>query len=287
MSQHDNYFTFPIAFLQLGKSINDVSAAEASTRAASIVDWCLWQMTLLNARQQTSDPNGYTKIREIAYRHEAFELEVSWGEDQEEQVLFLASQVVLGVRCSSPVDWKAKQDAAYKLEAIVDRAAGKKLARVRAGILFQVINGQMQWRDFAVLASIYAGCFDKTRKAVSLRMSQFGVMSLGYGSQKHCHQHNAESLVLSDKAIGRTVEKLRTKGWFVKASPDNGRTTYYSNSLSEDQMIHYVAKIKADRSQKKRRTLREIQKHVNVTAQIGPEATARLKAAFRDRQRGG
>jgi hypothetical protein len=95
---------------------------------------------------------------------------------------------------------------------------------------------------------------------------------------------------MHDKTVGRIVEKLRQKGWFVKASPDNGRTTFYSNSLSENQMITYVAKIKAERSLKKKRSLREIQKEVNVAAQLNPEDRAKLEALqarFRERQRRG
>jgi hypothetical protein len=287
MSQHDNYFTFPIAFLQLGKALDDVTAAEAAKRANNIVDWCIWQMTLRNAGQQMDAdvPNGSTIISEMASRHEAYNEHVDSS-----GLSFLSAQIVLGIRCHPPLDWEAKRREARKLEALVNHDAGKKLARVRSDVMFQIIEGRMQWRDFAVLASICAGCFDKKRKAVSLRMSQFGVMSLGFGSKKHCHQHNAEALVMHDKTVGRIVEKLRQKGWFVKASPDNGRTTFYSNSLSENQMITYVAKIKAERSLKKKRSLREIQKEVNVAAQLNPEDRAKLEALqarFRERQRRG
>ncbi len=262
MSQHGNYFTFPIAFLQLGKALDDVTAAEAAKRAYNIVDWCIWQMTLRNAGEQMD----VDIISGIASRHEAYNEHVDSA-----GLSFLAAQIVLGVRCRPPLDWEAKRQEARKLEAVVNRDAGKKLARVRSDVMFQVIEERMKWRDFGVLASICAGCFDKKRKAVSLRMSQFGVMSLGFGSKKHCHQHNAEALVMHDKTVGRIVEKLRQKGWFVKASPDNGRTTFYSNSLSQNQMVTYAGKIKDERSLKKKRSLREIQEAVNVAAQLNRE----------------
>jgi biotin operon repressor len=78
-------------------------------------------------------------------------------------------------------------------------------------------------------------------------MSQIGAMALGYGSRKYC----PDRLCLSDKAVGRTVERLRKRGLFVKASPDNGRTTYYSNQLTQEQLTAYIAEIQVRRAMKR------------------------------------
>lgn len=257
MSKHDKYLTFPIAFLQLRKSLDDVTMDDAAKRMAAIVAWCLREATLQNLRDLGSD-NG--KLQAIAERHPRYDE----TEGTEEDVAFLAAMDTLGWNTNS---FKGIQSQAGILEKSVILPAGKKLARVRSDAVSQVMNGGIEWRDFAVLVAICAGCFDmKKRKAVSLKMAQLGTMALGYGSASHCHKNDADGLQISDKAIGRTVEKLRNRRWFVKASPDNGRNTYYSNSLSETQMITYVSKIKADKIQKKTRSLSEIQKQVNATA---------------------
>lgn len=263
MSQQDKYFTFPIAFLQLGKSLDDVTTIEATERARLIVNSCLWQMTLLHNEQQESDTSGDVKHEAMAMSHEA------WADCENNDmtvISYMSAQVTLGIRSSQPYCWEEAKERSEKLNSLTNLDVGTKLTRVRSDIVFTLIDGKMKWRDFAVLVAIYAGCFDpKGRKAVSLKMSQIGAMALGYGSNKYLHAHDAESLSLNDTAIGYTVEKLRGV-WFVKASPNNGRTTYYSNRLSEAEMITYVAKIKHSKAKTKKLSSREIQRQVNAAA---------------------
>jgi len=114
-------------------------------------------------------------------------------------------------------------------------------------------------------------------------MGQIGAMALGYKSAKCVQANGAEQFSLSDKAVGRTVEKLRKRKLFVKASPDNGRTTYYSNSMSQEQMMRYVAEVKLSRIEKRKGvlTMAEMQKQVNARAKflaaMSPEQRAQIK----------
>lgn len=264
MSQHDKYFVFPIACLQVGKSLNDVTTSEAKLRVSDIIDWCVFEKIKHNAKIQYED-NGETKLNEIASRHKQYKDDMHMTKRD-----FLAAQVTFGVTYKSGT-WQTVQKNARDLEKRTQRHAGKKLSRVRRDFVFQTFEGRMSWRDFAIITAICAGCFDpKNRKAVPLTMGQIGSMALGYGSAKIVHTHDAEHLPLSDKAIGRTVEKLRQRGVFVKASPDNGRTTYYSNRMSEGEMIKYVSEVKTEKIKKRkaRMSLSEIQQQVNRRAEV-------------------
>ena len=265
MSQHDKYLTFPIAFLQLGKALDDVTTNEAKQRASSIIEWCVWKMLHFQCRERYEE-NGDTTVEAIASRHDAYSEKLSM-----DSTAMLAAQVTLGINLTYPTDWKTLKIRATNLESATSLKDGSKLSRVRRDIVFQAMNGGMKWRDFAILASIFAGCFDpKKRKAVPLTMGQIGAMSLGYKSAKCVHANAAEGFSLSDKAIGRTVEKLRKRTFFVKASPNNGRTTYYSNSMSEAQMICYVTEVKVSRikTRKECRSMSEIQREINARANV-------------------
>ena len=263
MSQHDKYLTFPIAFLQLGKALDDVTTNEAKQRASNIIDWCVWKMLHFQAGKRYEE-NGDTTVEAIAGRHDAYHEKL--GIDSRS---LLAAQVTLGINLTQSTDWKPLKIRATNLESATSLKDGSKLSRVRRDIVFQAMDGGMKWRDFAVLVAIYAGCFDpKKRKAVPLTLAQIGAMSLGYKSAKCVHANAAEGFSLSDKAIGRTVEKLRKRGFFVKGSPDNGRTTYYSNSMNEEQMISYVTEVKSSRIKKRKacRSMSEIQREINARA---------------------
>ena len=256
MSQHDKYFTFPIAHLQMGKPLNDVKAREAKERLGLIVDACHFQMWQ-HLSEETRKPGGATMVEEMAGRRNDF------GYDGDDEA-FEAAQQMFGSVYGSRVTLEDVWESECSLRESTSGSLGKKLARVRSDIVFDAFNGKMKWRDFAVLAAIFAGCFDVKRKATLLRMSQIGAMSLGYGSAKYVP--NPE-LLPHDKAVGRTVEKLRNRGYFVKASPNNGRSTYYSNSLSENQMVAYIGTIKAAKVTKKRRSNSEIQRLVNQVSE--------------------
>jgi hypothetical protein len=278
MSQHDKYFTFPIALLQLGKSLDDVTPSEAKTRVSEIMDWCLWEMNKHLAEKRTSEPSADVMLVDMASRHSnhpgAF--------DCDDEIDWLAAQKMFGIVHNVPCEQGKKLAEAIKNR--VSMNAGKKLARVRSDILWAVMDGKMKWRDFAVLVAVYAGCFSERAAAASLKFSQLRTMAIGYGSAKHCSDHNAAGLVLSEKAIGRTVAKLQQRGWFVKASPDNGRNTYYSNKMSEAQMIHYVVQIKVAKIQKQRskRTPRQINQEVTARANVLAGLTTEERKKLQD-----
>jgi len=261
MSQHDKFLTFPIACLQLGKALDDVTPKEAADRIRAIVPWCIREATLQNLRDPDCDTG---KLLAIAERNPNFDE----TEGTDVDIAFFAAIETLGWNV---MHFEYAQHAASKLETAVAMSDGKKLSRVRRDIVLQAIKGGMKWRDFAVLVAIYAGCFDpKKRKAVPLTMEQIGAMSLGYKSATCVHANAAGEFSLSEKAIGRTVEKLRKRKFFVKASPDNGRTTYYSNSMSEEQMICYVTEVKKSRIKKRKecRSMSEIQREINARANV-------------------
>ena len=275
MSQHDKYLTFPIAFLQLGKALDDVTQKEAADRIRAIIPWCIREATLQNLRDLDGDTG---KLLAIAERNPNFDE----TEGTDVDIAFFAAIETLGWNV---MHFEYAQHAASKLETSVAMSEGKKLSRVRRDIVFQAMNGGMKWRYFAILASIFAGCFDpKKRKAVPLTMEQIGAMSLGYKSAKCVHANAAEEFSISEKAIGRTVEKLRKRGFYVKASPSRGRTTYYSNSMSEEQMICYVSEVKKSRMKKRKecRSMSEIQREVNARANALSGLTPEQRIALED-----
>jgi hypothetical protein len=289
MSQHDKYFTFPIALLQLGKSLDDVTPSEAKTRVSEIMDWCLWEMNKHLAEKRTSEPSADVMLVDMASRHSNY----PGAFDCDDEIDWLAAQKMFGIVHNVPCE--QGKNLAEAIKNRVSMNAGKKLARVRSDILWSVIEGKMKWRDFAVLVAVNAVCFSekksaasggvsKKNAAASVKFSQLRAMAIGYGSAKHCSDHNAAGLVLSEKAIGRTVAKLRQRGWFVKASPDNGRNTYYSNKMSEAQMIHYVVQIKVAKIQKQRskRTPRQINQEVTARANVLAGLTTEERKKLQD-----
>lgn len=289
MSQHDKYFTFPIALLQLGKSLDDVTPSEAKTRVSEIMDWCLWEMNKHLSEKRISEPSADVMLEDMASRHSNHPGDL----DYDEEIDWLAAQNMFGIVHN--VNWEQGKQLAAHAESLVSINAGKKLARVRSDVVSDAFNGKMKWRDFAVLVAIEAVCFSqkkaaasggvsKKNAAASVKFSQLRAMAIGYGSEKHCRDHSSDGLVLSEKAIGRTVEKLRQRGWFVKASPDNGRNTYYSNKMSEAQMIQYVVQVKEAKTRKKRSKLtpRQINQQVTELANARSGLTPEQKQALRE-----
>lgn len=257
-----HYLVFPIALLQTGKRLDEFK--DGDERASLIIAWCVSSCArkiLKEIQGSDTDDPTFVKYLNMAQRQAAAakkSLEIG-PETDPAQIAYLAAQCQLGWICH--YDLKACQQEEKRLDRVINRDLGRKLVRIRNDIIEDVKHKRMPWRDFAILAAIYAGCFDKERKAGTLTMSQIGAMALGFGSRKYC----SDQTCLHDKAVGRTVERLRKRSLFVKASPDNGRTTYYSNQMNQEQLTAYIAEIQVRRAMKRAKpSNRSISKQINT-----------------------
>lgn len=288
MSRHDKYSTFPIACLQLGKALDDVTADEARERITQIVSRCIIELARHYEDVLDSDENDdLVKVYAMAERHKSCKEPIDNDKrfDADTYHAYLAAEQTLGWN----FEGNQKQAETYtkELERRVNWNAGKKLTRVRQDLLSQAMTGSLPWRDFAMLAAVYAGCFNEKKTPVRISRNQISAMALGYGSTKLRTTHASDVPQLSDHAASRTIAKLWKRKLFSKASP-NGRHMYYSHRMSQDQLMLYVAQIKAARLKKQleTRTATDVQNEVNAAAvaSLSPELRKKLEQITRRKQ---
>lgn len=117
---------------------------------------------------------------------------------------------------------------------------GRKRAMMRQDIVDDAIRGELTWREFAVLAAVYAACGRERAAASKVYYEQLAAMASGYGGQ-----HQAAALGVDDerfltrKQIRTTIDRLWQRGFFAKVPAARG--VWVSVSMPEAKLIAYAA----------------------------------------------
>ena len=266
MTEKEHYWQFPIALLQLGIPLEQVTQQQANVRASEIKIWCRQEMTSHQIRMlsECQDEDWkMTRFEEEAYNfHGASEL---YNREDSNHIRSLAhslAELKLGIPPREHTQWEmtpklSVNSGLYK----VNKDVGKKFTRVRADIFSLLAIGELKWKDFAYLAAVCAICFDKRKVASRATREQIHAMALGYGSRKQfdfAAVDDADSLWWPFHTIGRRIARLEKRGWFVTGSPD-GRNKYYSNQISAREMLEYVAQVRIGQVKRRRNSTEKTQ----------------------------
>lgn len=118
--------------------------------------------------------------------------------------------------------WQSDYD---KIEAL---GGGLTLVRMRKDI-FLDFKKSRTWREFAILAAVYAGIGNQSFRIV--RQSRLEFLAAGYSGDFEAREAGYCPTGLSRRQIQTTVNHLQEQRFFAKAMP-NRRDCYFSNSMS-------------------------------------------------------
>ena len=270
MSRHDHYVTFPIWLLRTGQSLRvKLNRQTVRNRLDGISEFCLNEMQQHLRRRAATERDAseptWSMFQRIA-DDEGFDVEA----DFDELVAYAARQTLgMGAAVKTTGDSMAAITASAG-----DITTGRKLTRIRADILDAARDGRMSWRDFAILAAIFAVCHPTKGDAKAGRAScqQLAAMAAGYGSQKQAD--DAGVALLKPHQVRQTVAKLQRAGWFARVPI--GRGQYFSNRLSQSQLESWVAQVEASRQFKREQTGQQLQGR-QIRHRVAEQTAARLE----------
>jgi hypothetical protein len=249
MAKEDVYFQFPIRALNMGKNIDEVTEDEAGARFQLIVAYCLVEFGKVNFAKAGED-HGYEVAR---WYSESKDCGTSCNPSNRKnaEVLFAAQrlQVVLN---SDVATIKKRHESFNQLNG------GNMFVRLRKDIFWNVNDRAMSWREWSILCGVYA--MVANRSMVKLSYATLNALALGYNGQNSIPNETFDLLRLTDRQTQTTVDRLKSRSFFSKASP-NFRHNYYSMKPQEElenMLAHTEAKkvIKANETKAAEQTKR-------------------------------
>lgn len=252
--QRDHYLVFPIWLLRHGCHPDTVTPEQANRRLWAIAWYCL------------QDAAG------SLYGHLP-------AQDQ----LFAAARTVglLTYANWSPDSVRNARDEIHKLRlSTPDQQTGKKLCRMRLDYFLTYAQGSRShkrtaWREFAVLTSVLAVCFDK-RSAVKATNEQLAAMAIGYGSQSQARAADQSAALLASHQIRHTRNALAKRKLFQHCAKQRGQ--YFSVGKTPEQLATYVAAVGVLAKKKRAEAAKRVQ------TKTADQQLADLKARFPDKK---
>ena len=233
MSKSDTYFQFPIAALQHGKPIDQVTDEEMKTCLLSIVDYCIIEVGTAIV-ERDNDEAVIAQCERYADSHQ-----LKLDKMHKHHRIWLCGADTLGVSVPSCDNRSGKNS----WDAIKRLPGGRKQARLRTDILWDAINGEQNWRQLSTLVGVYAGI--GAAKMTRLSFDYIGILALGFSSKAEMNSARQSSHVLALHQTRWTVNELAKRGLFVKASP-NRRHMWYSNSMDLIRLANALVKKESD-----------------------------------------
>ena len=222
MAQEDVYFQFPIRALNIGKSIDEVTEDEAQERFQLIIAYCLVEYGKVNF-SKAGEEHGFEVAR---WYSESKDCNTSCNPNNRKnaEVLFAAQRLQVCLNSDSAV-------AKKRHESINQLNGGNMFVRLRRDIFWSVNRGEMSWREWSILCGIYAMLAN--RPMVKLSYATLNALALGYNGRDSTPNETFDLLRLTDRQTQTTVDRLRSRGFFSKASP-NFRHNWYSMKPQEE-----------------------------------------------------
>jgi hypothetical protein len=216
MAKEDIYFQFPIRALNMEKSIDDVTEDEARFRFQQIIGYCLVEYGKVNFAK-TGEEHGF-QVASWYSKSEGCNTNCNPEIRQNAEVLFASQRLGVSLASDGAVLKKEHQ-------LIVNLSGGNMGVRLRHDVFWSIASRELSWREWSILCGVYAMLAN--RPMVKLSYATINALALGYNGQKSIPVNLFENLRLTDRKTQTTVDRLGSRGFFSKVSP-NRRHNYYS-----------------------------------------------------------
>jgi hypothetical protein len=226
------YFQFPIRALNMGKKIDDVTEDDAQARIQLIVGYCLVEYGKTNFAK-AGEVQGFEVARRYS-ESKACGTACNPSNRKNAELLFAANGLQVDLYSDVAVVRKHHEDF-NQLDG------GNMFVRLRRDFFWSVNRGEMSWREWSILCGVYA--MVGNRPKVKLSYATLNALALGYNGQKTIPGYYFTNLRLTDRQTQTTVDRLKSRGFFSKASP-NRRHNYYSMKPQEE-LENMLAKMEA------------------------------------------
>lgn len=232
VSSESVYFQFPIRALNMGKKIDDVTEDDAQARIQLIVGYCLVEYGKANFAK-AGEAHGFEVARRYS-ESKACGTSCNPHVRENAEVLFASQRLSVCLASDGAVSKK-------KHRIIDDLSGGNMQVRLREDIFWSFDHRTMSWREWSILCGVYA--MVANRSMVKLSYATLNALALGYNGQKTIPGYYFTNLRLTDRQTQTTTDRLKSRGFFSKASP-NRRYNYYSMKPQEE-LENMLAKIEA------------------------------------------
>lgn len=257
------YFQFPLCCLSFG--------GDYKTRLYHIMHYCI-----VSAGAQKRALMTREELTEYATDSDKSE----WPSGMKTTVLqhleILAGMKFLYVRNGSIENTQNKAAAiASHIRETTEKEGAHPLVRIRTDLFWDCINGSLPYRDFSVLASVYAAIGSKTFP-VRVTRDRIQAGALGYKTKASMTPEALASRKdgaspLSENQIRYTLDHLEATTLFtrVQLSP---RKVYFSNRMTADEMREQLVSWKTRsvvKLAKNRKADREMQQAIKAAIKAG------------------
>jgi hypothetical protein len=225
--------------------MDEVTREQAEDRFTGAIRYAAWQLAIdLKPDEERLD------VLADAYLagHDADD-----ADDADVRALGAACEV-LGIK-PHRLSKKLAMSYRYSWDCIERIPGAGLLVRVRSDLMWE-FRDSWAFRDAAILCGVYAGVGDAAYKR--LDCNRIRTLAMGFASAAELKEHGAElnyQLVngqktkLTDRQVRHTLSQLERRKLFQRATPD-GRHTYYSHRLSEQEMISALAQLVVKRKRR-------------------------------------
>jgi len=255
----EKYFQFPLCCLSFGK--------DYKSRLYAIVDFCV-----VSAGSQKWETINRDELKEYAtdYDHEKWPSGIRMSDSQ--HLVILAGMKFLGV-CHGSVEAIQDRSAAITdhIRNTTATEGAHPLVRIRNDLFWDCVSGKLPYRDFSVLASVYAVIGAKDYP-VNINRDRIQAGAMGYKTKaimtpEALAQRQDGAEPLTENQIRYTLNHLEATTLFtrVQLSP---RKVYFSNRMTADEMREKLFSWKTRPVEKlanNRKADREMQKAIKDT----------------------
>jgi hypothetical protein len=261
----DTYFQFPIRALRVNCRLDEVSR-ELAYRVIEDAKYC----AIAELASDLENDERIDALAESYFKRYGCSDDASFENDDLLHSIAAACTVLkvnLGKLGGGKVDHIRET-----WTEIMELPGSNVLVRVRADLMSE-FRDSWEFRDAAILCGVYAGVGNASFKKLSC--DRIRTLAMGFASNQELLDHGVGLLRLSDRQVRISLSNLANRGLFQFASPDK-RHNYYSNRLSEQELITELAKVWATKKQNKTNAKREA---ILAQAQqlLHAEAAAALK----------
>ena len=242
MSKTDPYYQFAIGCLKLGKRLDSVTPEESSAIlqrifAASVIGLASHLSTVKDSRELNSMAEKWPETSGMVNGHE-------WSGDDVAIGAALQTMRTKEKHCRHFASVAALRTTGESMQQQAQEA--RRLVNIRANIFDDALNGEIEWREFAVLAAVLAGC-NGNRQAERLTRAQLVAMAAGYSGPRQLRSAGyTDSDIASEKQIRGTLNVLVKRRFFARCSI--GRESWFSVSMTTSQLQKYVAIVRQQRA---------------------------------------
>ena len=261
-TSRDKYITFPISALTTGLNPDDVTSAMAKARGRMLIWVSVFRLVEKIQGGLYEDPTTVTQMAERAWSAdpeaaaEFFEVDDDLPDDEnvdcldEDAQALLAACAVHGLDVSD-LNNASGEKAADMLEKMttwldaVTKDTGRRVARVSMDIVAMLERGELTWRQFSVLAAVYACLNESSREAARLYYDQIAAMASGFGSRNIAKAAGRPAQeFLTYKQVRSTVDEVWQREFFSKVP--GGRGIWCSIRLSQAALVNYVSRVEVE-----------------------------------------